>query len=543
MANKSRPKKATVPYRKYVGGQGSMQVLLSRYKQATNYVDEEFEEEGDVGGELEEKKKKKGYARYKGRASHDLEIIGAKKKRTDSVGNDIISEDEEGNDDDLVEDEDGYVTDKKTGQRRKKNRGGKRLGHSKKNSIGASIDGKVVEEEEEEEEEEYIPMRLPTEVQKIIIGYYFDVVVENQRQQEGKGNKEYENIINALLVSKYWYHHSLPHIYRAPKLSSRNFNGFVETVTNAVISTTSGAGSKKLDRYRLGDLVQVLDLSTILQSGKNSNVSKLLRRCSNNLHSFTAPQTSFGYAPLISLKNCHKLRYLDLGLVSETVKLRDLFKAISNFNELTHLAFPRSSIDCEGFQEFCWPNNLQYLKLSGGITNEFVAMTNWPETITTLEFSFCPQVDEQSIYTVLSKIGNNLKHLSFYYPMPSLRDNSLDFIFRYCRNLLSIRLQVDYCTKWLFSEYILTPLNPETPIEDKRLERPLKTIYLDCSGSLGLASKIHPDDFTIALMEGRLPNLKNISVSCKLGWDMNGEDVADLLTAFEEQEGNLFVSY
>ena len=127
--------------------------------------------------------------------------------------------------------------------------------------------------------------------------------------------------------------------------------------------------------------------------------------------------------------------------------------------------------------------------------------------------------------------------------MPALRENSLDFIFRYCRNLLSVRLQVDYCSKWLFSEYILTPIEPDLPLEVRRQARPLRTIYLDCSGSLGLASKIHPDDFTIALLESRLPSLKNISVSSKLGWDMNGDDVADLLTAFEEQDGSLYVSY
>ncbi|KAI8397725.1 hypothetical protein J6895_01819 [Nakaseomyces glabratus] len=526
MANKSRPRRAAVPYRKYVGGQGYMQnVMLSRYKTTGKRV---VDGEDDLSDEYYDGDEYDGNEKNTNKFG-ELKIIGAKTRRTDSVGNDILTE----------SDDEGQDEESKTSKRKNRN---KRLSsHGRKRSTNLSLEGLTIQDDEVECEPPMIPMKIPLEIQRRVVKYYFDLVEETEYEKE---NTEFENIMNVMLVSKYWYYLSLGRLYRAPKLSSRNFNAFVETITSAVTTTSMpGAGSKKIDRYRLGDLVQMLDLSTILQSGKNSNVSKLLRRCSNNLHAFTAPQTSFGYAPLISLKNCHKLRFLDLGLVSETVKLKDLFKAISNFNELTHLSFPRSSIDCEGFQEFCWPNNLQYLKLSGGITNEFVAMTNWPETITTLEFSFCPQVDEQSIYTVLAKIGHNLKHLSFFYPMPALRENSLDFIFRYCRNLLSVRLQVDYCSKWLFSEYILTPIEPDLPLEVRRQARPLRTIYLDCSGSLGLASKIHPDDFTIALLESRLPSLKNISVSSKLGWDMNGDDVADLLTAFEEQDGSLYVSY
>ncbi|EDO18867.1 hypothetical protein Kpol_1023p36 [Vanderwaltozyma polyspora DSM 70294] len=347
------------------------------------------------------------------------------------------------------------------------------------------------------------PMKVPYEIQKLII-YYCD-----------------DTPLNFLLVCKAWYWMCLPSFYKSPTLSSRNFNMFVSTIID----------NKK---RKFGEYVYELDLSTILQSGKNSHVSKLLRRCSPRLEKFTAPQTSFGYTPLVSLKSCHNLKYLDLGLVSETVKLKELFSAISNFRELTHLAFPRSSIDCEGFREFVWPPNLQYVKLSGGITNEFVRETIWPRTITTLEFSYCPKVDEHAVYTVLSQIGDNLKHLFFHYPMPSLHDNSLDYIFRYCSNLISVQLMVDYCSKWTFSEHMLTKLI---------YPRPLKTIYLESSGALGLASKIHPDDFTIAIMESRLPCLKNISISSKLGWDMQSSDVEDLVCAFEDQGGGLYLNY
>lgn len=347
-----------------------------------------------------------------------------------------------------------------------------------------------------------IKMKLPWEIQSLIIKYLDKIEVDH------------------LIVCKAWLMMCLPILYAKPELNSKNFNKFITEVI--------------VDRKKIfGHYIKELDLSTILQSGRNSYVSKLLRRCSNNLEKFTAPQTSFGYAPLISLKSCHQLRYLDLGLVSETVKLKELFAAIKNFKYLTHLAFPRSSVDCEGFREFVWPQNLLYLKLSGGITNEFVIDTNWPSTIKILEYSFCPKINENAIYTMLSQIGDNLTHLYFHYPMPALRDNSLDFIFRYCTHLITVQLMVDYTSKWAFSDEMLIP------IFDFR--RPLKTIFLESSGSLGMATKIHPDDFTIALLEHRLPCLKNIRLSPRLSWDMDSEDVSDLVNALEEQDGGLYV--
>ena len=370
-------------------------------------------------------------------------------------------------------------------------------------------------------------MRLPWELQRLIIEYAFYLPnIEKDSSTNSNYNQENTDRIipkEFCLVCHRWYNYSLPLLYHSPKLTSYNFHKFVDCLI--------------IDRKKKnGDLVFELDLSTILQSGKNSYVSKLLRRCSKNLIKFTAPQTSFGYSPLISLKSCLNLKYLDLGLVSETVKLKELFAAIKNFKSLTHLSFPRSSIDCDGCEEgFQWPMNLQYLKLSGGLTNEFIRTTNWPSTITTLEFSDCPKLDEQSVYVILDKIGDNLKRLLFYYPMPSLRENSLDFIFRYCPNLITIQLMVDYCTKWTFSEYMLIKL--------ENFQRPLRTLILQSSGRLGISSKIHPDDFTIAILENRLPCLKVLSISEKLGWDMKSDDVEDLITAIEDQGGSLYSIY
>ncbi|AET38704.1 Pfu1p Ecym_3205 [Eremothecium cymbalariae DBVPG len=444
MANKSRPKKTRVPYRKYVAGQGYINSIEHRTEVdlvLERDLDEELEGPTDRVGRCNR-------STIKGSEFTDLNIdesssFSGSKPRLESVA---------------VEN----ATHQNSGQ-----------------------------------------MVFPWELQRLILQKCADIQPR------------------FLCVCKRWYFMYIPIIYRAPVLTSKNFLQFVESLVS--------------DRKKkLGEFVVELDLSTIIQSGKNSFISKLLRRCSPSLEYFMAPQTSFGLAPLISLKACNKLRFLDLGLLSETVHLKNLFEAIKGFPYLTHLSFPRSSIQCEGFREMEWPKNLQCLKLSGGISNEFVMDTNFPQSITTLEFSYCPQVDENAIYTILSKVGDNLKRLLFHYPMPALNDNSLDYVFRYCSNLVEIQLVVDYCSKWVFSEnFLLRQVYP----------RPLKCINLECSGSLGQAFKIHPDDLTIALAEDRLPRLQSIRISSKLGWDTPSDDLDDLISIFEEKGGSVYIVY
>ncbi|CAI4408365.1 CBM_collapsed_G0014730.mRNA.1.CDS.1 [Saccharomyces cerevisiae] len=453
MANKSRPKKIKAPYRKYVAGEGFSSTRNdNKAKEFTITIPE------------------------------DAELIETPQGSYyyDETNDTIVK---------LTR----LSNEKKDKKGRKQSPSSSSTSSSKEEK-----NGKVIESEEARMHSVSVKMVLPWEIQHRII-HYLDIPENEEKLNKTTNGKKTTTGINMnyLLVCRNWYAMCLPKLYYAPALTSKNFNGFVDTII---------INKKK----NLGHYVFELNLSTILQSGRNSFVSKLLRRCCSNLTKFIAPQTSFGYAPLISLKSCHDLKFLDLGLVSETVKLKELFSAIKNFTKLTHLSFPRSSIDCQGFQDIQWPQNLRYLKLSGGITNEFVIDTKWPTTITTLEFSYCPQITELSIYSLLSQIGDNLKHLFFHYPMPSLAENSLDHVFTYCANLISLQLMVDYCSKWCFSEFMLSKL--------VEYDRPLKTLYLECSGSLGLASKIHPDDLTIAILESRLPCLKNICVSPKLGF-------------------------
>ncbi|KAH3676312.1 hypothetical protein WICMUC_002108 [Wickerhamomyces mucosus] len=324
-----------------------------------------------------------------------------------------------------------------------------------------------------------------------------------------------------LRLSKLFYQLYSPILYERPILDSHNFFSFVETIT-----------SKK----KYGSLVRFLDLSPIIQSGKNSYVSKVLRRCSPSLEVFVAPQTSFGFAPLVSLRSCNKIKVLDLGLVSETVNLKELFYSIRNAKELTHLSFPRSSISCEDYQITEWPPNLWYLRLSGGITDDFLINSKFPNTISRLEFAHCPQIKEFAIYNFLSKFGDTLTHLSIQYPMPGLSETAMDFLFTYCPNLKFLQITVDYCSRFLFAEDLL----PHLP---NGKERPLRTLWIESSGGLGQSSKIHPDDLIIALMENRLPCLKNVRITSKLGWDLHNEDVETLADLLEEKDGGLFLNY
>lgn len=324
-----------------------------------------------------------------------------------------------------------------------------------------------------------------------------------------------------LRVCKMFYHLYCPILYEKPHLDSYNFFQFVETLSSI--------------KNKVGKHVKVLDLSTIIQSGKNSYVSKLLRRCSENLEVFVAPQTSFGYAPLVSLRGCKKVKVLDLRLVSETMNLKELFYSIRNSTDLTHLSFPRSSITCEAYDGTFWPPNLWYLRLSGGISDEFIMGSTLPKSITRLEFAHCPMLKEFAMYQLLAKFGENLTHLSIQYPMPGLGEQSMDYVFTYCPNLLFLQVTVDYCSRFLFSEDLLPKLFSK--------DRPLKTLWIDSSGGLGQGSKIHPDDLTIALMEDRLPCLKYVRITSKLGWDLNSNDVSDLINVLEERDGGLYINY
>ncbi|KAG7661092.1 uncharacterized protein J8A68_005464 [[Candida] subhashii] len=320
-------------------------------------------------------------------------------------------------------------------------------------------------------------------------------------------------------VCRLFYLIILPMLYRHPQVKANNFFNFMETISN---------------NKKLGDYIYTLDLSHIIQSGKNAFVAKLLKRSNKHLDTFIAPQTSFGLAPLIALKNCLHLRVLDLRLVSETLNLEELFKSIRNLHNLTYLSFPRSSIEINDYKSIVWPPQLTFLRISGGISDDFLYESNFPTSIKQLEFAHCPSITDIGLRHILYTIGANLTSLKVQYPMPGLKKNSLDQVFIYCPNLLVLEISVDYVSSSFFDEEYLRFLD---------YPRPLRTLYIQSSGMLGTSTRLDPIDLVIALNEGRLPNLKNISCTAKLGWDPKSEAVEYIVDELDERNGGIYIGY
>lgn len=320
-----------------------------------------------------------------------------------------------------------------------------------------------------------------------------------------------------LRLSRLLYTHCLPLVYAAPQILLPNFFQFVEAILN---------------NKALGRLVRTLDMRQIQQSGKNLFVLRLLRRCAPLLELFTAPQTLFGYAPLVLLRHCHQLRVLDLRLVLETVDLRELFEAMQLAPMLTQLSFPRLLMCCDRF-DFQWPPHLRYLRLSGGLEDEFIYKLTFPATINQLEFAHCPHLLQDAVRHLLCRIGTNITHLLVQYPMPKLGADALDHLFWTCPRLLVLDVAVDYISDALFDDVHLPPVP----------SRPLRDLLLDSSGMLGQSDKVHPDDLMIAVVENRMPALKNVRISAKLGWVTSSSDVGDLVNELEERGGGLYMGY
>lgn len=421
-----------------------------------------------------------------------------------------------------------------------------------------------------------LPMAFPSEI--------YNIILTHLAQTDGIK-------VSYMLVNRLWYKLCVLLLYTNPKLTSRNFSGFVESMTNhsvlnslnyeitehfyRMFSDYSHSLTRRYMKYSKTPLVKVLDLTNIIQAGKNSNITKILRRCSMTLTEIIAPQTSFGITSLSILKTCHNLVLLDLSLISETVNLLELFQSIKLLKHLKTLKFPRSSVNCDLNNDFSfqWPDNLQHLKLSGGITNEFIMDLQFPATVTKLEFQHCPLIKEYSIYYLLAKIGLGLDHLSVVYPMPSLKENSLDMVFKYCPFLTRIELYVDYVSEWCFNEInfpwivdsdliqdytfnkftdtklqgsiIATTVNHfpfEEPQAGIKSLRKLNSMFLGSSGTLGQAGKIQPDDLIIALIEQRVPKLKVLQISNRVGWHIGEDSMSQLVDNLaEENDGGVYM--
>lgn len=344
---------------------------------------------------------------------------------------------------------------------------------------------------------------------------------------------------NHLVLCRAIYWHFLKSVYENPALKTQNLVGFLD-----VISGDNAAFIRKPDdplvvpknvklqlKRKYQGIVKFLDLTNIVQAGKNSYMSKLLRRTSASLEVFVSSQSSFGPAPLISLRGCHNLKVLDLRLVSESVNLVELFKSIEVLPKLEQLCFPRSSLTCDEY-DFKWPQKLWYLRLQGGISDRFAYDVRFPSSITHLQFAHCPQLTKDGLNNILLNIGINLTRLSITYPMPKIGDTGGDRAFYYCPNLLHFTVDVQYVTWELFGDEYL--------IELEEYKRPLKSIMIESTGYTGMCDKISPNDITVAVDEERLPKLERLGLSAMLGWDFRSEDMEDMVSELDHHGIEVF---
>lgn len=338
---------------------------------------------------------------------------------------------------------------------------------------------------------------------------------------------------NHLILCRAIYFNFLWKIYEYPVLTSNNLLTFLDVISGDNAAFIKGIDEnpnfqpknlKLLLKRKFQFMVKSLNLSNVVQSGKNSYMSKLLRRTSGSLEIFVSSQSSFGAAPLVSIKSCLKLKILDLRLVSESVNLSELFKSIECLPELEQLCFPRSSVTCDEF-DFKWPKNLWYLRLQGGITDIFAQNVRFPNTITNLEFAHCPHLTKFGLENILLNIGINLNRLTITYPMPKIGDKGADKSFWYCPNLKSIFVDIAYISWELFSEEFLVKL--------EEYDRPLKTIIIESTGYMGMCDKLSPNDITVAVDEDRLPCLEILGLSAMLGWDFKSEDMDDMVNELD----------
>lgn len=359
--------------------------------------------------------------------------------------------------------------------------------------------------------------------------------------------------LQILYVCRRFYHLGLPFLYYKPILNVRNYPQFVAAITgSSSLGSSSSSQIMKGNRgyinrtYHannnthgkdLGSLVKILNLQNIIQSGKNSYTARVLRRCSSNLQEFLAPQTSFGYSPLISLSACSQLKVLDLSLVSETVDLRLLFTAISNAQNLEKLAFPRSSVFCHEYDNKLWPPKLWQLCLSGGICNDFITDTTFPSTVTDLVITYCPFINGETVCNLCARLGSQLKSLKVFYPMPVLRPDALDSVFALCPNLKSLSVSVDYISRHMFED-----MEPTYDAETNQyVGHGLEHLMLDSSGTLGQSHKLEPMDISLAILDENLPRLSKVQISMKLGWNPSSGDMLELGEILEDKEGGLWL--
>lgn len=337
---------------------------------------------------------------------------------------------------------------------------------------------------------------LPQEIVDQIIAYLFP----------SKNNQGH-----LLQVCWSFYYASIAHIYSSPHLSSKNLLRFSETISSR-------------QSAKLGELVKILNLRHVIHGAKASQMSRVVRRCSTHLEEFYAPQVGFQQSAFRAIGLCSRIKVLDLNAVSEKVELSYFLSAIAKAETLETINFPRFSKNTDGPLEVQWPPNLKHLWLSGAVDDDLLAH-EMPKSVDTIIVQNCPTITLEGLLELLGRLGSQLRSFTALYPLP-LPANSLDLLFVLCPALQYFKGYVDYFTQELFRT-----------IPDNH---PLDTLVLDSAGGLlDRGNKITADDVSLAIVEGRLSNLRRVRWSLQVGWRSEKSDVRDLGDLLADANGDV----
>jgi hypothetical protein len=322
------------------------------------------------------------------------------------------------------------------------------------------------------------------------------------------------------LVSRLWYASSIALLYEHPYLSGASFNAFVRTICpskNAHIRPSS-----------LSVLVRHLDMSSLVHNSSRSLTARLLGRLKGNLESFLAPQASFGINSFAALSKCTKLKMLNLSLISASIPNKLLFQTLKSLQDLEILFFPRSSGGDKSVvkEVYVWPPRMKALHLAGGIDDNFILdhLSDVPDCMEKLSVQHCTQVHTHALLTALETIGPRLRELTIRYPMSRFELGQLDTLLMICPNLLALRTFAEYVTNDLLSFVS---------------KHPLRILDVEATPSYLAESALRPETLYLAVEDDRLPDLRSVRVSKRLGWKetpTSRQDVADLEETMNDHE-------
>lgn len=354
------------------------------------------------------------------------------------------------------------------------------------------------------------PVYLPDE----IIVHILEYVLPMREAQR--------TLASCCLLSHQWYDAAVPLLYQRPHLYGKNFDPFARTVCPSI--------NLHVRKSPLSGLVKVLDLGSLVHQGSKSMTARLLGRTKEALEVFKAPQASFAINCLPALAKCHKLRSLDLSLVSESPHLPELFRTVAHLQGLRTFRLPRSS----GFGahdeagDLPWPPRLEELALSGGIDAHFLyGIVKFPETLRSISIEHCPLAKGHAVTRLLVTSIRPLARLESLKisNMPRLSFNALDGVIALLPQLKRLSVSVDYITPAVFDDDVSDPpMSPDihpTCLPPSLPHKNLHTLELTNSGNPNEEDKITPIDILIAIDNGALPALRVVRIARSLHWQGN----------------------